>query len=180
MELSKFNELIQNLFHYFDRKQPGHEQLRLWFSEITHIPNMVVDFIYQKITRDNEAMPKNIPMAIKAGWEEWKKLNPAKVMNYQVTDCKVCGSIGLMFYRKKEKPKSGIRYEYCACCPDCENWRRHFNEKPIAKDREELELNGYEVWPYVKAGVPAYSRENLTASLIRQEYLMFSDAEIPF
>lgn len=87
-------------------------------------------------------------MAIKAGWEEWRKLNPAKVMNYQVTDCKVCGSIGLIFYRKKEKPKGSIRYEYCARCPDCENWKRHFNEKPIAKDREELELNGYEVWPY--------------------------------
>ena len=76
MDREDFEAAINELYFYFKYKTfPEVEAMDIWFKKVKPIPTEAISYIIDQI--ENDAMPKNIPMAFWAKFTDWKKTRPS-------------------------------------------------------------------------------------------------------
>jgi hypothetical protein len=78
MDKDGFKKLIENIYNYYQKdgyaaKAPSSQQMNLWYDEVKYIPIEAVDFISKYIFRERDAIPKNLPKAIKEGYGNYPR-----------------------------------------------------------------------------------------------------------
>ena len=82
MEQAQFRKIVMSIYNAFDLKQaPAEDAMEIWFKKCQHIPEHAVSWILDNIT-NSETKPRNVGVAIKSAWGEWRKLNSHKIVNY--------------------------------------------------------------------------------------------------
>ena len=115
MNYEGFSDLLENLFSIFRQNPPNRVQAEIIYQRVRHIPEpaMVDIFKYIEDTCDN--IPRNLPKAIKAGWNQWMESHPERIERNQ-RECAACGGDGhLIAY------KDG--YSWAFRCGHCDNWQ---------------------------------------------------------
>jgi len=102
MDSNNLEELITQLYGYFNRKAPNIKQIDLWATELDYIPSSTRRYIYNELRNDN----------------------PEKVA-FKTESCDFCkGSGGLVFDLKG--------YDFLCRCGHCNNWRGSYGENAAA------------------------------------------------
>lgn len=155
MNRDVFDELVRDLNSYFgSEKTVSPRRADQWFYKVKDIPEASIDFIYNKITNERDAMPRNLPKYIISFYFQWRSSSD-QVINYPVTHCDECNSKGFLWVKRPsmingtevinaqgEKMMEEISFR----CASCENWRRevNFKSKPSAT-LSQLSAQGYDV-----------------------------------
>ena len=149
MERRYFDKAIERLYLYYQlQRQPDGRILDVWFDKVKSIPNEAATWICNYIERTQTSLPRNIPMAIKEGWDEYLRSNPNKRALNDQASCKDCGGRGLLWYRQADE-RTGMKYTHVCRCAKCDNWQRHVGQLAVRERRSKDELKdmGVEVVP---------------------------------
>ena len=65
MDKWNFDSKIEDLFNYFQGRQPKENTLLLWHKELQHIKPHIFLWCIEKIKTTYESIPRNLPMTIK-------------------------------------------------------------------------------------------------------------------
>jgi hypothetical protein len=125
MDYQTFENLINNLFLFFQRKQPDEKLVKLWFSKTNSVPTEAGKWICSWICKEYETIPWNLPKVFLRGWHLYKRENPMRMTKqYERTNCPDCSGEGILWFRRFDC-ESSKTYEYACRCGSCENYRRH-------------------------------------------------------
>lgn len=119
MKFEYVKALATSVYGYFNRKYPNDMQLELWGKELEHVPEETREYIYNELIKADK-IPGNVPKAIKAIYQQWRKDNPDKVA-YEFDFCEYCNESGAMRFDLKG-------YVYECRCGHCVNWRKSYGE----------------------------------------------------
>lgn len=145
MLYGEFETLIGRLTLYYNKSWPEEKQLKIWHEKCQSVPQMASDGVFNWITDNYESMPRNIGIAIRVAFDQWKSSNPNKVYR-DYAPCQVCQNTGLL-YSKKYDEECGYTVEFVSRCAMCNNSLKHFAGQTIvmATTPQYLRDNGYEI-----------------------------------
>ena len=113
----QFVSFVQDLFDYYERKRPNDNTMDLWFDEVKNIPDECLPWIKQKIFKENENKPSNLPATMWALYNAWLQANPDKRAYREEKDCPDCEGGWLVLQKKIDGYKQPISHS--AACGRC-------------------------------------------------------------
>ena len=117
--LDESKQAFNRLFAHFNRA-PRREAYPSWHAKIAHIPAEALQYAIERIEDEAQAMPLNLPKALKDGWMAWQNANPERIAR-QRTPCKACDGRGEIMFEKLN-PDFGKTYRFACRCGHCRNW----------------------------------------------------------
>lgn len=84
MSKGAFHEFVCSLAYHFGQDKyvtPGETtRLRLasWFEQVKHLPDSCLEYMADKVKKNNEFFPRNLSKAMLELWEQYLKDNPSK------------------------------------------------------------------------------------------------------
>lgn len=146
MEKQNFIDFIKDLARYYGKTEfievndANKDRIRDWYRKVRDLPggNTLRD-IYDRITDEFDAFPRNLPKTVKQYWEVWKKENKDRIVSVkeEITGCKNCLKGWINFVQQDEK--TGRVYEYTCHCGHC---RQLYNPKIPRLTIEQIEAEG--------------------------------------
>lgn len=152
MTYDEFKSALNDIFNHFQAKKPDNATLNIWFEQVEKLPaGEPLSFIGDRI-RDLDSLPKNIPKAFKAGWNEWLNANQNRIAKQRLdakTKCGHCGGSGLIHFSGDDH---GIKYQHVCRCQQCRNWEDQVSGDLPAYTKEHLQQRGYQVIEAPRSG----------------------------
>jgi len=128
--------MLQELFLVYRQAPPSKSQSDAIYERVRHIPDQAMRSIMKNIEDNCDIIPRNLPKAIKTGWQQWREANPERIVHDR-TECRACGGSGHMHVMKDE-------LSYVFRCGHCENWRGESGEGvPVATVDQVMEAGFY-------------------------------------
>ncbi|HLA29285.1 MAG TPA: hypothetical protein VJZ49_15470 [Syntrophales bacterium] len=116
MNISELRSFLDSLTGFFEKKHPSDKTVELWFDTANGIPSAEIRQIYQRITRECESWPRNLPATMWAiHYDIIANLHTAeKTYKYCDAGC----NEGLFHMRKKNE--LGFYGQHCVFrCDTC-------------------------------------------------------------
>lgn len=117
MKSATFTEAVRALCEYYERKEPTVKTLDLWHGDVADIPDETVDKIMSWMRREYETFPRNVPLAMRRGYEAAGP-QERRQGDDEVPECPQCNSTGYIFTRHKG-------YRYVSRCSFCRQSADH-------------------------------------------------------
>jgi hypothetical protein len=68
-----FVDFLKKIYNYFEKIEPKFHTIDLWYLEVNKIDGNSLNFIYKHIIQDSAGVPRNLPGAMIALYQEWRK-----------------------------------------------------------------------------------------------------------
>jgi hypothetical protein len=96
MELAEFSRALTKLCDFYERKEPKHGSIELWFESVGKMPSEPISAIVRKIQETHDTFPRNLPATFWAAYNEWIQAHPEKRTIRNYFNCPDCNE-GLLF-----------------------------------------------------------------------------------
>lgn len=152
MRLDTFEAGIDRIYTIFGMsRKPSKDMQLVWYTRLDHIPDEAVNFIVEQIC-DLESMPRNMTVAWKNYWSNWKTANPSKIVRQ---DCQLCRNTGARDCWARPED-GGPWVHFMTPCPACQS-----NDTRMPMPLAELEAKGAIIMPVGYRGGPVgFDRDN--------------------
>ncbi len=169
----EFTMFISKLSKFYERKLPADGTMDLWFDVIGGIPSEEIQTIYDHITKENDAFPRNVTGAM---WAHHYELRAAKGIAEATKVYKPCDYCkdGLLLL-EKENASSGFYGRYVFRCDQCKQrkeaypWgnlmillNQGYREYPVLIPGAEMVSNMYELREFLSGWIAQHTIPDLT------------------
>lgn len=178
MKEEELRDSIAEIYSYFRyAEMPGTRVIEAWFKKLKYIPEWSLKYIVNQVC-ELESLPRNLPKAIQALYEQYKREHPEETI---LKACPDCHSHGYFIVRKWE-PDYGYHAEYIVKCGACSNIKKHINaeyftwrkEDEVHRDKmavasfQELKDKGFEI-----KILPDYTLPTFKGKLLEKVEVLF-------
>lgn len=151
MNRQTFDDAMTEVFAVFGLNPKAEGILGVWFRKVEFIPDEAVGYIAEQLC-EGESLPRNVPLAMKRLWFDWRAKNPQKVAR---EDCPHCRNTGVR-QCWWDDVNTGRWVYFAVPCPVCQQGNPHCPES-----LHELEDRGVVIMPVDYSGGPvAFDRDH--------------------
>lgn len=145
-----FKDAMAEISAVFGGYEKKANVLDVWFDRVQHIPDEAVSYITERLC-DMENMPRNMVLAWKHAWADWKAANPSRMVR---PDCHACRNSGVMHGWARQESDAWMTFGIP--CPACQH---DDSREPVSL--REFEAKGCVIMPVdYPGGAVAFDRDN--------------------
>lgn len=145
MTKMEFADFCSDLVEYFGRaSQISERRLELWYGQCHYVPGEALGWIKDRMFREMDRLPTNLPKAIRQGWAAWQEAHPSRLAAEEDVQCNAEGCCGGWIHVRN--PETGC--DAVAMCDQCAVRRRLTTEgSPYLDNAADLRAKGWEIKP---------------------------------
>ncbi len=114
---TEFTMLLTKLCTFYERKMPITGTVDLWFDAVKDIKESEIDYIFTRVTKENDSFPRNIAGLMWALHYEHVESTRDSTDATHYKHCPDCNGEGLLFLQKPFKNAGDYRYVFR--CDQC-------------------------------------------------------------
>ena len=153
MEPQTLRELVKSVNQFFGlEKTVSPERLQMWAEKLKHVPDGCHRFVFERVTSELDAPPRNLPKFVMQCAHQWSQAN-FRGSSQRQENCSECNGHGLLWCKRlavvagevlRGRDGNALYETVSYRCAKCLNWQRHVHASAKAQaSRAEIFERGY-------------------------------------